>query len=90
MATSLKIDDELKGRVQSLAELRRRSPHWVMLEAIQQYIEREEARESFKQEALASWTAYQETGHHLTNQEVSDWLSTWGTENKRAMPECHK
>ena len=51
MATSLKIDDTLKGRVQQLASQRRRSPHWIMLEAIQQYVEREEARESFKQEA---------------------------------------
>ena len=51
MATSLKIDDTLKNRVHHLAGQRRRSPHWIMLEAIQQYVEREEARESFKQEA---------------------------------------
>jgi predicted transcriptional regulator len=59
MATSLKIDNTLKSRVQHLASQRRRSPHWIMLEAIQQYVEREEARESFKQEALASWSTYQ-------------------------------
>ncbi len=46
MATSLKIDDALKGRVQNLARQRRRLPHWIMLEAIQLYVEREEARES--------------------------------------------
>ena len=90
MATSLKIDDALKTRVQLLARQRRRSPHWIMLEAIQQYVEREEAHESFKQEALASWTAYQETGQHLTGQEVRAWLSTWGTEEEGAMPECHR
>lgn len=28
MATSLKIDDTLKSRVQHLASQRRRSPHW--------------------------------------------------------------
>jgi predicted transcriptional regulator len=65
MATSLKIDDTLKGRVQHLASQRRRSPHWIMLEAIEQYVEREEAHERFTQEALASWAAYQETGLHL-------------------------
>jgi predicted transcriptional regulator len=90
MATSLKIDDTLKGRVQNLASHRRRSPHWIMLEAIQQYVEREEARESFKQEALASWTTYQETGRHLTGQEVRTWLNTWGTDDEIAVPECHK
>lgn len=90
MATSLKIDDMLKGRVQHLARQRRRSPHWIMLEAIQQYVEREEARESFKEEALASWSAYQETGRHLTGQEVRLWLSTWGADDEKAVPECHK
>jgi predicted transcriptional regulator len=90
MATSLKIDDTLKGRVQHLASRRRRSPHWIMLEAIQQYVQREEARESFKQEALVSWAAFKETGRHLTGQEVRTWLNTWGTDDEVAVPECHK
>ncbi len=90
MATSLKIDDRLKSRVQQLASQRRRSAHWIMLEAIQQYVDREEARESFKQEALASWETYKETGRHLTGQEVRTWLDTWGTDDEKAMPECHK
>ncbi|EEO8595872.1 ribbon-helix-helix protein, CopG family [Escherichia coli] len=90
MATSLKIDDALKGRVQQLASQRRRSAHWIMLEAIQQYVEREEARESFKQDALRAWEDYQRTGLHLTGQEVRAWLKTWGTDDEKAMPECHK
>ncbi len=90
MATSLKIDDGLKSRVQQLASQRRRSAHWIMLEAIQQYVDREEAQESFKQEALASWEAYKETGRHLTSQEARTWLNSWGTDDEKAMPECHK
>jgi len=90
MATSLKIDDTLKNRVQQLAGQRRRSAHWIMLEAIQQYVDREEARESFKQEALASWAAYKETGRHLTGTEVRNWLNTWGSDDEKAVPECHK
>ncbi len=74
MTTSIKINDELKGRVQHLAGLRQRSAHWIMREAIAQYVDREEARESFKQEALASWTEYRETGRHLTGKEVGTWL----------------
>ncbi len=90
MATSIKIDDDLKARVQHLAGLRRRSAHWIMREAIEQYVKREEARENFKQEALASWAAYQETGLHLTGQEVRAWLNTWGTDDDKAVPECHE
>lgn len=90
MATSLKIDDELKGRIQHLASLRQRSPHWIMREAIAQYVQREEAREDFKREALAAWKAYQETGLHLTGQEVRSWLNTWGTEAETELPKCHE
>jgi hypothetical protein len=25
----------------------------------------------------------------LTGQEVRTWLNTWGTEDEKAMPECH-
>ena len=90
MATSIKIDDELKDRIQHLADLRQRSAHWIMREAIAQYVGREEARESFKQEALASWAVYQETGRHLTGKEVRAWLNAWGTEAETELPQCHE
>lgn len=61
-----------------------------MLNAIRDYVQREEARENFKQEALASWTNYQETGRHVTGQEVRNWLSTWGMDKKMKLPECHE
>jgi predicted transcriptional regulator len=89
MAVSVKIDETLKGRVDQLARQRDRSAHWIMREAIRQYVEREEARESFREEALASWAAYRETGRHLTGAEAVQWLNLWGTEADRGMPDCH-
>jgi predicted transcriptional regulator len=90
MATSIKLDDALKERVHELARLRDRSPHWVMREAIRQYVDREEARESFYREALESWREYQETGLHLTGEEVARWLGHWGkAENEADTPDCH-
>jgi predicted transcriptional regulator len=47
-------------------------------------------RESLKQEALASWAAYQETARHQTSREVSVWLKGWGTEREMPAPECHE
>ena len=90
MAISLKLADELKTRVQHIAHLHNRSSQWVMCEAIRKYIEREEAQESFKQEALLSWTQFQETRQHLTGKEVQNWLSTWGNDNEMEMPKCHE
>ena len=88
--TSLKLDDELKGRVQHLAEIRRRSSHWIMREAIAQYVEREEKREALRRDTLNAWEEYQATGLHATADEVEKWLSTWGTDDESAAPECHK
>jgi predicted transcriptional regulator len=90
MATTLKIDDDLRERVKQLAATRRRSPHWIMCEAIRQYVDHEEARESFKREAQASWAAFHETGQHLTLAEVRGWLSDWGTSAEAELPECHE
>ncbi len=52
--TSLKLDPELRGRVQRLADARRRSPHWVMREAIAEYVVRAERREQFRADAGAA------------------------------------
>lgn len=90
MATSVKLDEDLKSKVQHLATLRNRSPHWIMCEAIRDYIEREESKERFKEEALVSWKSYKETGRHLTGQEVCDWLKTWGTDKESEIPQCHE
>lgn len=90
MAVSVKLDDDLKGRVQQFAKARRRSPHWVMHEAIRQYVEHEKARESFRQEAQASWAAYQETGRHVTGTEVRARLEILGIDTEAEPPECHE
>lgn len=89
-STTLKIDDSLKERVKKLADARDRTPHYLMIAAITRYIEHEEARESFKQEAIDSWRDYQETGLHLTGEEVKSWLRGWGTDEEKDIPECHK
>lgn len=90
MATTIKIDDDLKVRLGRLAESRNRSKHWLMCQAIEQYVTHEEQRESFKQEAFAAWRDYQETGHHVTRQELDTWLRTWGSGNETPSPQCHE
>lgn len=90
MATSLKLNEELKVKVQHLAALKNRTAHWIMCEAIRNYIDKETTQERFKQEALRSWENYQETNLHLTGEETQDWLSTWGTDKEVEMPKCHE
>lgn len=90
VATSIKLDDDLKGRVKHLAAARRRSPHWIMREAIAEYVSREEKSEAFRQGARKALEEYQATGMHATGDEVIAWLETWGTDDEKAPPQCHK
>lgn len=88
MATSLKIDDVTKDRIRRLADARERTPHWIMREAIREYLEREEARESFVADAVLAWEGYRETGRHLSGDDAFAWLATWGTPDERPAPKC--
>ena len=87
VATSVKLEDELKARVQSLATARRTS-HWIMREAIAQYVEREERHEAFREETFKAWEEFQESGLHAKGEEVEKWLSSWSAENELPAPKC--
>ena len=89
LPTSIKLDDSLKDRLQRLAEARRRSTHWIMREAIEQYVEHEEKRESFKQDALNAWQQYQQTGKHVTLEEADAWLAKLEAGEDVEPPACH-
>lgn len=86
---TLKINTSISDRVKQLADARQRTPHWLMREAITQYVEREEKREGFRQDAIRAWTDYQETGLHVTGQEAIAWLQTWGDDHEMPAPVCH-
>ena len=86
---SVKLDPDIRARIEHLAEIRRRSTHWIMREAIQQYIEREEKREAMRRDLIRAWEDYQATGLHATAEEVEEWVAGWGTENELPAPECH-
>ena len=87
--TSLKLDSELKDRVQRLAAARRRSPHWIMREAVEQYVGREEQRERLRQDALSAWAHYQTTGLHAAAEEADAWLAKLEAGEDAEAPGCH-
>ena len=86
---AVRLDDPLKARIRTLADQRRRPMHWLMREAIEQYVTREELRESFRQEALDAWNHYQTTGLHVTHAEADTWLAELEAGNDVEPPACH-
>ncbi len=88
--TGVKLTPELKDRLHSISTAKHRSTHFLMKQAIEQYVEREEAAEQFRRETIDSWEEYQRDGLHITHNEMTSWLSTWGTPNEMECPTCHK
>lgn len=86
----MKIEPEMRERMKRLAARRQCTPHWLMRDAIRQYVEREEACGAFLREALEAWREYRETGLHASSEEVVEWLATWGGEPEAAAPTCHE
>ncbi len=86
---AIKIEADIKERVKRLAIARQRTPHWLMREAIRQYVEREEKRETFRQDAINAWNEYQATGLHVTMAEADAWLAKLGAGKDAKPPECH-
>lgn len=86
---AIKIDEDIKARLKRLAEARQRTSHWLMREAITQYVDREEKREVFRQETLKAWENFRENGLHLTVDEADAWMAQLERGNDIEPPECH-
>lgn len=82
----IKIDEGTKNRLKALGEIRRRSPHWLMKEAISKYLDYEEEIERRNQEANEAWEEYQKTGRYVKGEDMIAWLDTWGTDKEKPCP----
>lgn len=85
---AVKLDISTHKRLKRLAEVQQRTPNWLMRQAIEEYVEREERRGTLRHDALTAWGHYQETGLHLTQAEADEWLSRLQAEEADP-PECH-
>ena len=83
---AVKLDDHTCERLKALGERRRRSPHWLMREAIQQFLDREEEAERIRQDTLERLARYETAGETIDHAEVESWLETWGTDRESKWP----
>ena len=82
----IKLDDDTQARLKSLAEKRKRTPHWLMRSAIEDYLNREEQYEAEKAEDAAEYEEYLLTGKAIDNTKVTSWLNELASGNNSAWP----
>ncbi len=86
---AVKLDQDTRDRLKRLADAKDRSTHWMLREAVSQFVEREEKRQAFRQAGLQAWAEYQATGQHLTHDEADTWLEKLEAGEAADIPECH-
>lgn len=84
--TTLKLPEKLKSRITRLAKATQRSPHSLMIEALEREVMREERMQDFVREAIAADAAVEAGGSVYRAEDVHAWLSRLARERKTARP----
>jgi predicted transcriptional regulator len=88
VATSLKLPDVLKARIEKLARKSGKSPHAFVLSALEEHVARAELAEQFLEEAVAADEELQRSGLGYEAAEVHAYLTAkaQGKKAKRPRP----
>lgn len=87
---SVKLEAYEKQALTQIAAEKSRSVHYLLREAVHEYIERETARLEFKKEADEAWKHYNETGLHLNQDEIEQWANSLYSDENKSAPSCHE
>jgi predicted transcriptional regulator len=80
---SIRIDAEIRKRLDLLAKQSKRSKSFLAAEAITAYLE----SESWQLGEIEAAMKQADAGLGIPHQEVSAWLRSWGTKNEQKAPE---
>lgn len=70
----IKLDEKTRERLKKLGQTRDRSPHWLMKQAIAQYLDIEERNEFERLEDEERYQRYLDSDEHISDVEMVDWL----------------
>ena len=84
--TSFRLDKDIEGKLDDVAQSLRRSKSWIINDALRHYIEREERRQRMLRETEEA-IADLEAGRIVSGEEVMSWLESWGTELETEAPQ---
>jgi len=82
----VRLEPELEQRLNALAKKTRRSKSFLAKEALRDYMDRLETQECRRQETLARWEAYEQSGESVPHKAMEDWLASWGEDKEKACP----
>lgn len=87
---SVKLEAEEKNLLTKIAKEKECSVHFLMCQAVREYIEREQARLNFFEDGRKAIEHYDQTGLHVTHEEMRAWVESLGSSGELTPPVCHK
>jgi len=89
-SVTIKLDAADRARLSTLAAAKKRTLHYLMEEAILEYVKKEEARQNFITAAQSSFEHYKQTGLHITLDEFSNWVDQVQHNPTEPVPQCRE
>lgn len=86
---SIRIRKDQKTRLAAIAEARDRTAHSLAIKALEEFIDKEEARLDYERQAVAAYENLQTTGRHVTADELKTWAKSLATATPDQVPTCH-
>lgn len=87
---SIRINEDLRSRLEAFASRHQRTPNFIINEALQTYLEMKEQEEAVIEAAKEAWAEFQVTRQGADWGEVRDWIESWGGSDERPVSECRK
>lgn len=72
----VRLSEETQQRLEALGKARERTPHYLMKNAIERFLETEEALETERQIVQSRWEKYELTGETVDHAEVETWADS--------------
>lgn len=85
--TSIRLQPEIESPLENLAKKLDRSKNYLINQAIKEYIERKGADEKRWSETIEAIASVKE-GKAVPEQDVNEWLESWGSENEAKPPKA--
>ncbi len=79
---SFRVSPEIAEKIERLAAATDRPKSWLLEQAVENYLE----AQAWQVERIEKGIAALESGEYLAQEDVAEWLSSWGTDNEREPP----
>lgn len=87
---SVKLGIDQKDLLTQIAKEKERSVHFLLCQAVKEFIDREKNKIDFYETANNAGENYRKTGLHTTHEEMRMWSDSLGSTNELTPPVCHK